>query len=326
MQFHIIINGKSVGPHTKEEVESMLDDGSLRPNDQIWHEDLEGWQSIEEVFDIKTVKSPPPVPLSPRPPPLPASPSIRSAGRVENESPPSKEQTKTSKTIVLVSIAAVSVVALTFIGQVLSTIDQTTTDLNDGNDITKRNHESIKKALDRRSEKLDSEMEELNGRVQSSNSIDEPNSAPSVQETSDVSTMERGEIGDTVQFADSKWIVEKAQNLGNFLNGGDFFEGKRSSGKFVFVEFRIVNTTNEEEQILFTPKLVDSNGRKFNQMSESILYLPDGSEEMTLSQLPPGVTKTFRAIYEVAGDASGLSFEARSLGFRPKYALISLDF
>lgn len=133
-------------------------------------------------------------------------------------------------------------------------------------------------------------------------------------------------IGDKVEFSDSEWVVEEAHDLGRVLRGNEFTEPKHTTGKFVKVQFHIVNTTNKEEQILETPKLVDTKGRKFNQMADTALYLPDGTEELTLEQLPAGVAKTFFAIYEVAEDAKGLAFEAHSLGFNPRHVLVTLDF
>ena len=134
------------------------------------------------------------------------------------------------------------------------------------------------------------------------------------------------QIGDKVTFNDSVWIVNKAQDLGQTLSGGALSEDKTSSGKYILVKFTVTNTTNEEEEILDTPKLFDSKGRKFNQMDDVGLYLPEGANEMTLEQLPSGLAKTFYAIFEVPGDASQFSFQTRSLGFDPNYKLVSLGF
>lgn len=132
-------------------------------------------------------------------------------------------------------------------------------------------------------------------------------------------------VGETIKFADSEWVVAAAQDRGSTLPGGTFSEAKRSSGKFVMVKFTVTNTTNEEEQIIDTPKLVDSRGRKFEQMDDVNLYLPEGASEMTLEQLPSGIMKTFYAIFEVPADATGLAFETRSLGFNPDYIPVNLN-
>ena len=129
-------------------------------------------------------------------------------------------------------------------------------------------------------------------------------------------------IGEVVKFPDSEWTVIEARNIGNTLSS--VLENKHTSGSFISVKFSVINKTNEEEQILETPQLVDSKGRKFKQMDDCALYLPEGANEMTLEQRPAGLSKTFYAIFEVPLDAAKLSFQARSLGFSPEYALIDI--
>lgn len=132
----------------------------------------------------------------------------------------------------------------------------------------------------------------------------------------------KAKIGEVVKFPDSEWTVIEARNIGNTLSS--VLENKHTSGSFINVKFSVINKTNEEEQILETPQLVDSKGRKFKQMDDCALYLPEGANEMTLEQLPAGLSKTFYAIFEVPLDAAKLSFQARSLGFSPEYALIDI--
>jgi hypothetical protein len=154
-------------------------------------------------------------------------------------------------------------------------------------------------------------------------------SQPSTRTAAASATPTRGtssyKIGDTVKFDDSECVVAAAEDTGSTLpGGGTFSSDKSTSGKFIIVKFRVTNTKNEEEAVIDTPKLVDSRGRKFEQMDDAQLYLPDGAAEMTLEQLPAGLTKTFYAIYEIPRDATGLSFEARSLGFNPDYARVDI--
>lgn len=135
-------------------------------------------------------------------------------------------------------------------------------------------------------------------------------------------------IGDTVSFEDSKWEVLNARSLGTTLSGGEFTEPKKTSGRFVYVRFRVTNVGTREKSILRTPKLQDSQGRSFNQLESFSLamYLPDGEEEMTLEQLPASVPKTFSAIYEVAQDSADLSFLTRPLGFGSTEKAVRLGF
>ncbi len=115
-----------------------------------------------------------------------------------------------------------------------------------------------------------------------------------------------------VKFDDSEWTVIEARQLGSTLRGGEFSEPKRTEGKFIYVRFKVKNITNEEQSILFTPAVIDSRGRRFEQFDDQFLYLPDKEESMTLEQLPSGLPKTFSAIFEMPSDATGISFLTRN--------------
>ena len=72
MQFYIMIDGESVGPLTQSDIESKLEDGSVGRDALVWHEGLESWQPIGQVFSVEVVKAPPPLPpvAKPSPPPV----------------------------------------------------------------------------------------------------------------------------------------------------------------------------------------------------------------------------------------------------------------
>jgi hypothetical protein len=74
----------------------------------------------------------------------------------------------------------------------------------------------------------------------------------------------------------------------------------------------VKNTTNEQESILFTPALIDSKGRRFEQFDDQFQYLPDNEEAMVMEQLPSGLPKTFSAIFELPNDSTGISFLTRN--------------
>ena len=99
--------------------------------------------------------------------------------------------------------------------------------------------------------------------------------------------------------------------MGSTLRGGDFAEDKRSEGKFIFVRYKVTNNTNEEQSVLFTPAVQDSKGRRFEEMDDLEMYLPEGQTGMTMEQLPSGLPKTFTGIFEVPADASGMLFLTR---------------
>jgi hypothetical protein len=132
-------------------------------------------------------------------------------------------------------------------------------------------------------------------------------------------------IGDAIVFEDSKWKVLSAENLGSTLTSplGD----KKTEGTFIKVSFSVVNTTKSEDSILETQKILAASGASYQQLDDVNSYLKEGESEMTLEQLPAGLTKNFSAIYEVPKDANGFRFQARSLsGFGTKYTEVQLGF
>lgn len=134
-------------------------------------------------------------------------------------------------------------------------------------------------------------------------------------------------IGDVVSLNDSTWEVVAAEELGSSLPGGMFAQSRETEGKFLYVRYQVTNDTNSQEMILFTPAVVDSQGRRFDQLDMQDIYLPDGETSMTMEQLPAGVPRTFSGIYEVPSDANGFSFIARSFAaFGTQEKMISLDF
>jgi hypothetical protein len=135
-------------------------------------------------------------------------------------------------------------------------------------------------------------------------------------------------IGDRVRFGDSEWIVLEAQELGTMLHGDDFVESLRSQGgRFIYVRYQLTNLTNDEEQIVFTPQLMDSKGRNYEEHDESSLYLPEGEDGLTLTALPASLPRTFGAIYEVPLDSEGLHFMSRSFALmRTEQKPVRLDF
>lgn len=133
-------------------------------------------------------------------------------------------------------------------------------------------------------------------------------------------------IGDKVKFDDSEWEVVTAREVGSALKG-KFDQPKRTDGKFVYVQFKVLNTTSEQQMVLFTPAIQDSTGRKFEELNDTELYLGEGETGMTLEQLPSGLPKKFSAIFEVPSDASGFMFLTRSFAaFRSEEKGVKLGF
>ncbi|MFO0566953.1 MAG: hypothetical protein U0263_14900 [Polyangiaceae bacterium] len=132
----------------------------------------------------------------------------------------------------------------------------------------------------------------------------------------------QAKLGEVVKFDDSQWEVVSATAIGNAIQG--FAGDKKTSGKFVKVDFKVTNTSKQDETILDHPKVFDSQGREFKVLDDQALYIHEPEQPLTLESLPPSMMKRFTAIYELPLDAKGLSFEARALsafGDRRKVAL-----
>lgn len=157
---------------------------------------------------------------------------------------------------------------------------------------------------------------------------EQPTSPPAETPAARPAARETASIGDKVRFGDSEWVVLEAQELGTMLHDGAF-EGslKSQGGRFIYVRYQLTNLTNEEEQIAFTPQLMDSKGRNYEEHDESSLYLPEGEDGLTLTALPASLPRTFGAIYEVPLDSEGLHFMTRSFAFmRSEQKPVRLDF
>lgn len=134
-------------------------------------------------------------------------------------------------------------------------------------------------------------------------------------------------IGDLIKFEDSEWTVLDARDLGHTLNGGTFSDPKHSDGKFIYVRYKVKNTTDKEDSVLSTPALQDGKGRRYEEFDEQALYLGENEKSMTMEQLPSGLPKTFSAIFEIPADSSGLKFLTRDFAvFGKKETPVLLGF
>jgi Domain of unknown function (DUF4352) len=121
-------------------------------------------------------------------------------------------------------------------------------------------------------------------------------------------------IGATVTHGDSTWKVTKAKDKGATMTCGPF-GAKKTSGRFIWVEFEVKNTTKKQESVLELPKLVDSQDREFKQWNETMMCIGKDKKTMSLEQLPAGMDKKFVAVFEVPNDAKKLRFMTRELAF-----------
>jgi hypothetical protein len=132
----------------------------------------------------------------------------------------------------------------------------------------------------------------------------------------------RARVGETVTFEDSQWEVVGASFIGNQIQS--FGTDKKTAGKFLKVDFKVTNTSKQDETILDHPKVFDDQSREFKVLDDQAMYVHQPEQTLTLESLPPSMMKRFTAIYELPKDAKGLSFEARALsafGERRKVSL-----
>ena len=59
---HLLIDGKTTGPFTREEVLAMLSGDEVSPHTKAWREDLPGWMPLSEVLNPPTVLPAPTAP------------------------------------------------------------------------------------------------------------------------------------------------------------------------------------------------------------------------------------------------------------------------
>lgn len=135
------------------------------------------------------------------------------------------------------------------------------------------------------------------------------------------------QIGEEVKFKDSTWVVISAREVGNRLASTDGISDDLDSpdGKYVHVKFKVTNETNEEEQILFTPCVRDSKGRRYEQLEELPSYLGKGEKDMFQAALPAGLGKSFVAIFELPKNSEDVVFLARSLNALKTENAVILD-
>src|SRR5690348_7052351 len=63
MQIYIAKSGQQTGPFTRDQVQAMLNSGTVALTDSAWHEGLASWQPLSQVLNVS-----PPLPTAPPPP------------------------------------------------------------------------------------------------------------------------------------------------------------------------------------------------------------------------------------------------------------------
>lgn len=168
----------------------------------------------------------------------------------------------------------------------------------------------------------------INSMGDDKSSTQEPGASTTAQaiKTSSTAKEEVLKVGDTITFDDSEWVVLESVNKGSKIKSNNQFQENLVSedGVYLMVKFKVKNLTNKEERILDTPKIKDDKGREFKDVDMQSFYLPEGAKTIGLEAIPASMSRTFYSIYEVAGDAQTVYFEARSLSAFAKKKLVLL--
>ena len=107
------------------------------------------------------------------------------------------------------------------------------------------------------------------------------------------------------QNVDIDYLTYKVTKVETFTEMGISLFKKETNGKFVKVYIEITNNAKETKEI-FSPrfKLEDNQERKYDRISDDILYISDGLE--LGKQLQPGLMTSGAIVFEMPKDSSDL--------------------
>jgi RNA polymerase subunit RPABC4/transcription elongation factor Spt4 len=120
-------------------------------------------------------------------------------------------------------------------------------------------------------------------------------------------------IGEVVTVGDIDWEVLSATNIGTTISSENMFidDCVTNSGEFIDVVVKVTNNRNEMYTITGV-RIEDNQGRKFTESSDVYMCVDDSV--ILLENINPGISKTFRGIFEVPADAEGLVLVVDSTG------------
>jgi hypothetical protein len=135
-----------------------------------------------------------------------------------------------------------------------------------------------------------------------------------------------GARGEDVVIDGVRWKILQARDLGQVLKARhEFFEDRKTSGRFVFLEIEVENLTKEPLTFL-ERTLLDKQGRSYNALGPLGPYF-DANTVFVLENINPNVPLRFVQVSEVAKNASGFVIEISNLRLiGRKEGLISLGF
>jgi flagellar basal body L-ring protein FlgH len=115
-------------------------------------------------------------------------------------------------------------------------------------------------------------------------------------------------VGDTVRVGFFEYVVKEAIDKGNFLKSNNQFEKDRTTtGKYIEVIFDAKNIGSDSNAFERTGGLVDSQGRKFDQIDMSNMFVSDEHTCSITEAIQPTFVKTCAVIFEVPADSHGFT-------------------
>lgn len=114
----------------------------------------------------------------------------------------------------------------------------------------------------------------------------------------------------------TRWKILKATNEGNLLKSTNMFKGdKQGNGtKYIMVVAGVENLDKKSKSTLVTSlKIIDDQGREFDEFSEQELYVPEGVDSYNSTPLNPGMHRKIAKIFEVPEGANNFKIKLYDL-------------
>ena len=109
-------------------------------------------------------------------------------------------------------------------------------------------------------------------------------------------------LNDEVKVDYLTYTIKKAET---FTEMGSSVFNKKTNGKFIKIYIEVMNDAKETKD-MFTPrfKIEDNQGRKFERLSDDMLYIADSINFG--QQLQPGLSVSGAVVFELPKDSEGL--------------------
>lgn len=114
----------------------------------------------------------------------------------------------------------------------------------------------------------------------------------------------------------TRWKLLKATNEGSYLKSNNPFKGDQQGNgtKYIMVIAEVENIGKKSESTSPTfLKLIDDQGREFDEFSDKVFYTPDDIKGRDSTPLNPGMRRTIATIFEVPESANNFKIKLYDL-------------